>query len=397
MIIIMLSYSYRVFVTLFLSNLLFFSASSSYAQDKNTDFLPPILSLLLEEPGGTTVVFDTPTDDGVFIVPEGVTSINVVALGASGGDGANSGDGDPGQSFIDEDGNIQFIQVVIGNRGRGGAGGQSEGTIAVTPGEQLTIIVGTEGERGKLSGIDDVTSLSEGNGGNGGGRSEILRNGTALIVAGGGGGGGAADRDLDGGNGGAGGGLSGGNGGSASPSCPPDNGCTNGFGGQGAVGNLPGLGTTLIVGSRDTPLNMFGISGRFGLQIQATNGSGPGQDIDFDGVVDVIGAPLFGALVLGGTGSGVNFSTSSFGGGGSNGNTSGGGGGGGYAGGGAGLPRTFIIGPKELEIEGEIIDAGSIVGFSAGGGGGGGSSLIPEGGSTEAGVNRGNGSIVITY
>ena len=62
-----------------------------------------------------------------FTVPTGITSIEYIVYGAGGGSGANNrnGDQDSGSG--------------------GGAGGKITGTISVTPGETLTVIVGEKG------------------------------------------------------------------------------------------------------------------------------------------------------------------------------------------------------------------------------------------------------------
>jgi hypothetical protein len=97
-----------------------------------------------------------------FIVPSGVTQINVAASGA----GSPSGD-----------------------KYRGGKGGLLKATIAVTPGEKLGIFVGGAGVAS--------TGGSGGSGGfNGGGASDVRQGGNELknrvIVAGGGGGAGGS-------------------------------------------------------------------------------------------------------------------------------------------------------------------------------------------------------------
>jgi len=70
-------------------------------------------------------IFNSATESAVFTVPDRVTSIHVVAFGASGGS-------------------------VSGPAGTGGAGGKSVGDLPVTPGETLTVIVGGRG-RGALN------------------------------------------------------------------------------------------------------------------------------------------------------------------------------------------------------------------------------------------------------
>lgn len=62
-----------------------------------------------------------------FVVPAGVYSINYTIYGAGGGSGACNNNGD----------------AWVG--GGGGAGGKATGTLSVTPGETLTMIVGAKG------------------------------------------------------------------------------------------------------------------------------------------------------------------------------------------------------------------------------------------------------------
>ena len=92
--------------------------------------------------GGTcTATFSSQTSGGInievtqmFEVPAGVSSLNIVADGASGGDGADD------SSFA-----------------AAGLGGQESGVVSVapnspvTPGSTLTLVVGTEGE---VAGLD---------------------------------------------------------------------------------------------------------------------------------------------------------------------------------------------------------------------------------------------------
>lgn len=87
-----------------------------------------------------------------FTVPPGVTSINVDASGAQGGN------------------------ITVNCTAPGGLGARIQGTIAVTPGEVITILVGQQGR-------------SNGSDAGGGGGSYVVRTGNVpLIVAGGGGG-----------------------------------------------------------------------------------------------------------------------------------------------------------------------------------------------------------------
>lgn len=144
-----------------------------------------------------------------YIVPTGVTSLNVYMWGAGGGS-------------------------------RGGAGAYVQGTLTVTPGETLTVVVGkgggvaagSAGVAGVFGGGGGVKSGDGSNTGGGGGASSILRSTTYVVIAGGGGGGaangigGAASATTNGQNGTAlispfatagGGGQSNGTGGSAGP------------------------------------------------------------------------------------------------------------------------------------------------------------------------------------
>jgi len=149
----------------------------------------------------TAVNFIYTGADQTFTVPAGVFFIQVDLYGAAGGNGSWGG-WTWGWS--------------------GGAGGYTHGTIAVTPGQVLTVMVGQGGAGGATSNA----TFSYGGGGRnctsndcqyaakGGGRSAIRTSGgTELLTAGGGGGGGSSvtigiSFRM---NGGAGGGLIGGN------------------------------------------------------------------------------------------------------------------------------------------------------------------------------------------
>jgi hypothetical protein len=124
--------------------------------------------------------------DQTFTVPAGVTALNVVLNGAAGG-------------------------AAYSGSSLGGAGGYVSGTLAVTPGQSLTIMVGKGGEKGNGS----ASSNSYGGGGAGGvfsgvggGRSAIISGGVDRVTAGGGGGAGNVSNA-----GGAGGGTTGATGG----------------------------------------------------------------------------------------------------------------------------------------------------------------------------------------
>jgi len=324
----MLSFCKCIFITFFTSSLLFFCVLPSHAQSENKDFLPHIISLLLaEQPEQeNVVVFDAPISSGVFIVPDGITSINVVAFGASGADGDT--DGQLGGVII-EDGILQSF-FPGASAGAGGAGGKSEGSIPVTPGEQLRIIVGSEG----------TTSVD--GGGNGGGLSGILRDNDALIIAGGGGGGGRGDafNSVNGGNGGNGGGLFGENGDDAQvPIGLSLDRPTTGYGGGGAEEEHGGSGRIVLAGTDE--------DGRFGLFVKGCPGGSIGIVDNPLPISNEIGAPLFAPSSFGGSAfDALPFSP--IGGGGRA--SFAGGGGAGYNGGGAGSPVTYIVGPVEIIV-----------------------------------------------
>ena len=119
----------------------------------------------------TTVEFSYIGANQTFSVPSGITSIHVYLWGAGGGSGGTD------------------TSVT----GGGGAGAMVQGVLTVTPGESLTIIVGSGGFGSGTStvfgGGGRGTAVGGGTAGSGGGRSEIGRSGTTLVIAGGGGGG----------------------------------------------------------------------------------------------------------------------------------------------------------------------------------------------------------------
>ncbi len=135
------------------------------------------------ENAGAATTTETFTADGTFTVPSGVTSVQVTVTGAGGGAAS-------------------LPPVVSGETPpQGGSGSTVTATVAVTPGMDLTVVVGQEGHDGtddRLGGVGFGTggtggsrgNYNGGNGGGGGGGSAVLDDGTALVVAGGGGGGG---------------------------------------------------------------------------------------------------------------------------------------------------------------------------------------------------------------
>jgi hypothetical protein len=143
-----------------------------------------------------------------FVVPAGVTSVTVNLAGAQGAGGA--------------------------------AGGKVVATIATTPGETLTVLVGENptGATGGFNGGGNADAATGCNSG-GGGASEIDRASTRLIV-GGGGGGGSCGNVLGGGAGGY-GGFSAQNGGGANSGGGGGAAGTSGANGAGGTGG-PGTG-----------------------------------------------------------------------------------------------------------------------------------------------------------
>lgn len=126
--------------------------------------------------GTNRSIFTNTGSDQTFTVPSGVTVLFVKLWGAGGGGTANVGGG------------------------CGGSGGFVSGYLAVTPGESLTVIVGSGGTYG--GGTTYGGGGSGASGGSGGGRSALRRGSTELVTAGGGGGGARGSWTYCGGNGG---------------------------------------------------------------------------------------------------------------------------------------------------------------------------------------------------
>ena len=159
-----------------------------------------------------------------WTVPPGVSCIGIDAYGAAGG-AATTNAGQPGAT--------------------GGFGGRAFAeTVTVTPGEVLTVLVGTKGDDGAVAsagaggfnGGGDGAFGGEDGGGGGGGASEVDRGSERLVVAGGGGGaGGDNSPSSNAGFGGAGGGATGLAGGDG-------DGNGGGGGGTQSAGGTAGLG-----------------------------------------------------------------------------------------------------------------------------------------------------------
>jgi hypothetical protein len=247
----------------------------------------------------TATVIDTFNFTGQvqeYIVPPGVTSIEIETWGAQGANG--TGGNSPGN---------------------GGLGGYAKGTLTVTPGETLYLQVGGQNgyNGGGAAGIH-IGSGAQTFAGNGGGSSDIRQGGTALsnrvLIAAGGGGGGASNagscNNGDPSNGGIAGGTNGVNG-------ENGNGCgAGGGGGFGATIMAPGNGggTTANCGNNTLP----GFPGLLGSGGAGGNGGNNNCSPVFQGGPG--GGGGGGYYGAGGGGSGF---------GGGAGNSSGGGGGGG--------------------------------------------------------------------
>ena len=162
----------------------------------------------------TTVNFVSTGAMQTWTVPAGVTSINVVANGADGGN---------------------VFGFVFG-----GLGGRISTTVAVTSGNVLNIFVGRVGTSTAGGYNGGGNRGGGGNGTGGGGATDIRLNGTALsnriVVAGGGGGAGANSNGS--GTGGGGGETTAGNGGGGGiGSVVGGRGGTSSAGGVGGLGN----------------------------------------------------------------------------------------------------------------------------------------------------------------
>lgn len=224
-----------------------------------------------------------------FTVPAGVTSITVTAWGAAGGAGAVAGV-------------------------RGGAGGFARGTVPVTPGQTLRVLVGQGGDRwAPLSSDGGVLPADAGvsSGGAGGGLSGVftpsadggVSQATALVIAGGGGGGGLFDNVTFGASGGNGGGAFGADGAQAGTTSF----AARGLGGSPQAGGVGGCSTSASMAQ----------CGQTGLPLQGGGGG-----------VGALQFPRRGATFGGGGGAGTSSSSVA------------GGGGGGYFGGGGGANET---------------------------------------------------------
>jgi hypothetical protein len=289
-----------------------------------------------------------------FVVPAGVTQVQVDAYGAQGGASAAS------------------TNSANGNPAPGGLGGHSSTTLTVTPGESPEVRVGGRGSDDTATTTANpwaITGAGIANGGfNGGG----LGNGSAFGgganaiiagVAGGGGGGGASDVRQGGSSlsdrvivagGGGGGGSASAYGLANATTGTFHNGGAGGAGGGTASDGSDGTGPTIGHGGGGGTDVAPGAGG-------VTNGNA--------GVGDQGGQGALQGSVLGGNAAGVS--------------SGGGGGGGGWFGGGGGgtAPSPGVNSFDQV----------------GGAGGGGGGSAGPPGITSEPGVHSGDGLVVFTY
>lgn len=281
----------------------------------------------------TNLVFNYTGEVQTFVVPAGVTSINIEAKGAQGAAGNVGTSGAVG--------------------GPGGLGGSASGTLAVTPGQILNLYVGGAGS-GQAGGYNGGANGGTQDAGGGGGASDVRIGGTAesdrVISAGGGGGGGRGGCEESGGTGGNGGAGGAGSGGAGLKG--DDTPTSGGFAGGGEGGNLGNIQGAF--GSAG--IGCGGFLGQSGSSTSSANGGagGGGQEC----------CCFSGGSIPGG-----------------------GGGGGGYLGGGGGGGGSAGTSGCSGNSKG------------SGGGGGGGSSYTGSLTSSEilAGVNSGNGSIIISF
>ncbi len=206
-----------------------------------------------------------------FTIPAGCTSISIQAWGAGGG----------GRQFYTPDTGVLIAQT-------GGAGGFTSGSISVTPGSTLTLVVGGGGSGGYYQG-------SSGGGYSGVFSGNTITGASALIIAGGGGGAGDPTGCNKGGTAGEGGGTTGGTHGSCSGL-----GGTQTVGGAGGASASPGL--SLKGGNIGTNNNGYAGQGT-GSGYQSGGGGGGGY---FGGGA---GSEVLGLAGAGGGGSGYFIST----------------------------------------------------------------------------------------
>jgi hypothetical protein len=202
-------------------------------------FVAATASAQITPAGGPAMIHDTIHFTGSvynYTIPCGVTSVHIETVGAAGAAGATGGNSASG--------------------GSGGLGGYAAGDLAVTPGQQLFVVVGGMGAT-PTGGFNGGGNGGSTNAGGGGGATDIRVNGTNLtdriLVAGGGGGGGRAgceSNTVAGGNGGDGNSIAGANGTDA----PTFSGVAGGgAGGTISAGGAAGIGCGGFLGMPGNP------------------------------------------------------------------------------------------------------------------------------------------------
>ncbi len=232
------------------------------------------LGLMITTPswgqGPFTTTFNYTGAVQTYVVPAGVTTINIETYGAEGGTAQN----DSSNCII------------------GGLGGYATGDLSVTPGETLNIYVGGRGYAGDIGGwngggnaCNDVVTCAKG-----GGASDVRQGGTTLsdrVIVGGGGGG--AEWSGCSGSAGDGGGLTGADGAHPTTGASDGKGGTQTTGGAAGTGSNNGTaGTFGIGGAGSTGLNHSGSGGGgwYGGGGSAEDGHGGGGSSYIGGVTN---------------------------------------------------------------------------------------------------------------
>ncbi|HJP88316.1 MAG TPA: choice-of-anchor D domain-containing protein [Candidatus Limnocylindrales bacterium] len=290
----------------------------------------------IESSGTVTCTYSA--GDNTFLVPLGVSSIHVIAVGGKGGQ----------NGWYGVEGNTNSV---------GGHGARVEADLVVTPGSSLHAVVGGNGHMDNPNGTPPTDGAGANGGGagsgnfapcyagGGGGASDLRVDATLpsrLLVAGGGGGSGCDGRAVFNGETYTGTAMGGDAGANGMPQSPVDT--SHGSGGQ--------------AGCADSDAIACGAGGSAGLD--GADGFGVGSQ-GGGGTLGIGGSAVFGY------------------------SASGGGGGGGYFGGGAGGSDGCVQGTS-----------GVLCQPVSGAGGGGGSSLVPAGGSLALDAT-GVPSITISY
>ena len=215
--------------------------------------------------GTTTCTYGSTGEEDTFVVPEGVSSVHVVATGAPGAVGSASGV----------------------EQGPAGLGARVSGNLTVEPGDTLYVEVGgaPTGSDNCFAGVDCIGGFNGGGssgsfGGGGGGASDVRTVsrdqdgslGSRLIVAAGGGGSGSSnfcDETVEDRTGGAGGdaGSDGGDG----ETCVATPGGTGGKAGTQSAGGVGGVGGVPLI---QAPSGSLGLGGNGGDEQGGGGGGG---------------------------------------------------------------------------------------------------------------------------